>query len=323
MDLASALFLRNQRIVKEVPGDLVDFLNHKVVVVIPSYNEERFIGSVVLKLRRYPVTIIVVDDGSSDETAAVAESAGATVLRQPTNQGKGAAVNIGFRKAWEMNPDVIVMIDADGQHLPEELPTVVSPVLSGEADIVVGSRYLNQASHVPVQRILGHLLFSWLTGIASGMVIGDTQSGYRAFSPRAFHLVNFHSRGFSVESEMQFMAHAQGLRVAEVPITVRYTDPAKRSVIRQGLTVLNGIFKLTGQYRPLLFFGLPGLIIMLMGITIGFGVVDIFTRSHQLAVGYTLFSVLLSIFGVTIFSTGVILHSIRGLLADALHNKGE
>lgn len=310
--------LQGQPVILEAMPNLVDLNHHKIIVVIPSYNEERFIGSVVLKILRFPVTVIVVDDGSSDETAAVAAAAGAIVVRQEVNQGKGAALNLGFIKARELGPDAIVMIDADGQHLPEELPRVVHPVLANEADIVVGSRYLFHTSHVPAHRVLGHLLFRWLTSFASGIAITDTQSGYRAFSPRAFHLVNFHSRGFSVESEMQFMAHEHGLRVAEVPITVRYTDPPKRSVMRQGLTVLNGVIKLTGQYRPLLFFGLPGVLLLLLGIGWGFGVVETFSKIHILPVGNTLITVLLSILGMTMFSTGVILHSIRGLLTDLL-----
>jgi glycosyltransferase involved in cell wall biosynthesis len=295
---------------------------HKIVVVIPSYNEERFIGSVVLKLLRYPVQVIVVDDGSSDETGAVAAAAGAMVVRQVMNQGKGAALNAGFIKARDLNPSVIVVIDADGQHLPEELPLVVQPVVDGTADIVIGSRYLDHVSQVPAHRVLGHLLFRWLTSIASGITIGDTQSGYRAFSPRAFAQINFHSRGFSVESEMQFMAHEHGLRVTEVPITIRYPDPPKRSVIHQGLTVLNGVLKLTGQYRPLLFFGFPGALISILGIIWGVVVIDTFSKSHVLPVGYTLISVMFTLLGMTMFSTGLILHSVRGLLNDLLKTRG-
>lgn len=158
--------------------------------------------------------------------------------------------------------------------------------------------------------------------MASGIAITDTQSGYRAFSQRAFNLVNFHSRGFSVESEMQFMVHDHGLRIAEVPITIRYTDPPKRSVIQQGLTVLNGILKLTGQYRPLLFFGVPGFVTLMMGAAWGLGVIESFSHGHILPVGNTLISVMLSILGMTLLSTGVILHSVRGLLTDLLQARG-
>lgn len=306
----------------EVTLPAINFAKHHVVVVIPSFNEERFIGSVVLKVKRYPVTVIVVDDGSTDETAAIAASAGALVLRQPKNMGKGEALNAGFCKAMEFKPEAIVMIDADGQHLPEELPAVVRPILNGEADVVVGSRYMKKYK-VPVARIFGHFFFNLLTSSASGVFVSDSQSGYRAFSPRALENTSFHSHGFAVESEMQFLAHERNLRVMEVPITIRYTDPPKRSIIQHGLTVLNGVMRLSGQYRPLLFFGLPGIIILAMGILWGAWVVEIYTRARQLAVGYAMISVLLSIIGLSLFSTGIILHSVRGLLIDLLHSRGK
>lgn len=302
--------------VQQVVQEEFDLLNYRVVVVIPSYNEERFIGSVVLKIRRFPVNILVVDDGSSDSTADIAVLAGAMVLRQPTNQGKGAALNVGIQRARELNPDAIVVIDADGQHLPEELPLVVRPVLKGEADIVVGSRYLEKENDVPTHRVMGHRVINWITSTASRVSVSDSQSGYRAFSPRAFQDLNFSSKGFSVESEIQFLAHEKNLTVKEVPITVRYTDPPKRSVISQGLTVLDGIIKLTSQYRPLLYFGLPGLFLILVGMGWGFVVIEIYRRIHQLAVGYAMISVLLSIVGLTLLSNGVILHSLRALIED-------
>lgn len=294
----------------------VDITCSKVVVVIPSYNEERFIGSVVLKTLRHPVTVIVVDDGSTDDTAVIAAAAGAVVVRQPVNQGKGAALNAGFIRAREMSPDVIVMIDGDGQHLPEELPGVVQPIIEHQADIVVGSRYLVTPNQVPRLRILGHRFFNWLTGRVSGVFVSDSQSGYRAFSSNAYQKINFSSSGFSVESEMQFLAREYGLSVKEVPITIRYSDPPKRSVIHQGLVVLNGVLRLTGQYRPLLSFGLPGMILLVAGILWGVYVVNIYNQTRQLAIGYAMISVLLSIIGGIALSTGITLHSVRGLLSD-------
>ena len=163
---------------------LNQFTRHKVAVIVPSYNEERFIGSMVLKLKLYPVTVIVVDDGSSDATAAIAEAAGATVIRHERNLGKGEALNTGIRKARFLQPDVVVTIDGDGQHLPDQLPTLIGPVLEGRADIVIGSRYLRPTSQVPRHRVIGHWFFNRLTRAASGVPVTDSQSGYRAFSPR-------------------------------------------------------------------------------------------------------------------------------------------
>lgn len=300
----------------------VDFFTRPVVVIVPAYNEERFIGSVVLKLLQQPLTVIVVDDGSQDETAAIARLAGAMVIRHPHNQGKGYALNTGISFGRELQPDAIVTIDADGQHLPEQLADLVRPILQDQADLVIGSRYLRPASETPRHRRLGHLFFNWLTHHASGIAATDSQSGYRAFSPRAYNADLFHSSGFSVESEMQFLARQHGLRVVEVPITIRYPDKPKRPVWQQGLVVLNGILRLTGQYRPLFFFGLPGLILILIGMGAAAWVVQRFLQVRQFAIGTALSSLLITMIGLVSLSTGIILHSVRGLLTDLLASRG-
>lgn len=304
-------------------GNLIDLRRYTVVAIVPAYNEERFIGSVVLMTRRFANTVIVVDDGSIDATAEVAAAAGAKVLRHAKNLGKAQALNTAFQVARDYMPDVAVTLDADGQHCPDELAAVIGPVLRGEADLVIGSRYLQEARQVPRHRIWGHRFFNWLTGAASGVKASDSQSGYRAFSPRALAVTQFHSQGFSVEAEMQFIARQQALKVAEVPVTIRYTDRPKRSVIQQGLQVLGGVLKLTGQYRPLMYFGLPGMALFLAGLGWGAIVVERFVRSHQLAVGYALICVLLSVVGLIMGSTAFTLHSVRGLLIDLLHDQGK
>jgi glycosyltransferase involved in cell wall biosynthesis len=310
----------NRKIAFNISPDVITMLRlHRVVVVIPAYNEERFIGSVILKMMQFPLTVIVVDDGSTDHTAFVADAAGALVVRHAENKGKGVALNTGICEARQMDPDVIVVIDGDGQHLVRELPSLVRPILEEGADIVVGSRYLEKTSDVPTNRLLGHWFFNKLTSLASRVTVTDSQSGYRAFSPKAFNSDLFLSRDFSVESEMQFLAHEHALRLVEVPITIRYTDAPKRPILAQGMTVLGGIIKLTGQYRPLLYFSLPGTVLMLAGLGIGLLVIELYSHRGELAVGYAMLGVLLTVIGMVAYSTGVILHSIRGLLTDLLH----
>lgn len=292
----------------------------KIVAVIPAFNEERFIASVVLKTRRYVDEVLVVDDGSQDETAELAQAAGATVLRHSQNRGKGVALNTGFTAIRERGgDDIVVTLDADGQHEPAELLEVIAPICDEQADLVIGSRYLVKESDVPVSRVLGHKFFNFVTKQASGVGVSDSQSGYRAFSMRALRSLTFSSSSFSVESEMQFLARQHNLRVVEVPIVIRYTDKPKRSVIQHGMIVLNGILQLTGQYRPLLYFGVPGLAMLLIGLIWGLWVVNIFYTARELAVGYAIVSTLLTISGMIALSTAVTLHSVRGLLYDFLH----
>jgi len=230
----------------------------KIVVIVPTFNEERFIGSTIIMARKYADLVIVVDDGSTDNTTDVAKCAGAVLIRHDQNMGKGAALTTGFKKAVEFEPAVVVTIDADGQHLPQEIPVVIKPILENEADIVIGSRYLESRSKVPTHRIMGHKLINSITNLLSGIVVSDSQSGFRAFSPEVVKTLSFHSHGFSVESEMQFIAKEHHWRIVDVPIIIQYKDKPKRSVIMQGITVLNGILQFAGQYRPLLFFGVGG-----------------------------------------------------------------
>jgi len=300
-------------------GVIVEKTYPNLVVVIPAYNEARYIGSVVLQAREYTSTVIVVDDGSTDATREIARAAGAIVESHGDNRGKGAALETGFRLANEYDPDVVVTIDADGQHVVSDIPTVIKPILNDEADIVIGSRYLDDTSEVPQHRVLGHRVFNLMTRLASGVDSTDSQSGFRAFSPRALMAMSFHSRSFSVESEMQFMVREHDLRLVEVPITIHYHDKPKRPVWQHGLIVLNGLLQLVGQYRPLLFFGIPSFSIISLGVAMGSYVVYIFSRSQQLAMGYAMIAVLLIVIGVSGLFTGIILHSVRGMVLRALH----
>lgn len=287
-----------------------------IVALIPAYNEERFIGSVVLKALDYASQVIVVDDGSTDATAEIAKAAGAQVVSHGQNRGKGAALNTGLELACQLGADVVVTFDGDGQHLPEELPRVILPVCNGEADLVVGSRYIGATSHVPLLRVWGHRLFNILVNGLSGVALSDSQSGFRAFSRSALQSLSFNSAGFSVESEMQLLARTYGLTVKEVPITIRYQDRPKRPVIHHGLMVLNGFLRQVGQHRPLFFFGATGLLMVFAGLLWGVVVINLFTQRHELAIGYALVSIFLVIVGTIGCSTGIILHSIRAILLD-------
>lgn len=310
---------------EKVKPDLLES-EPRVVAIIPAYNEERTIGSVVLRAMAHVHDVVVVDDGSTDATAQIAEAAGAIVVRHKRNRGKGAALNTGFYKARELDPDALVLLDADGQHLPNEVPNVLAPVLADEADIVVGSRYIgngnghangNGHGHgVPRHRVVGHWAFTTLTNVTSGVRVSDSQSGFRALSWRAIQALNFSSDGFSVESEMQFLAGELGLRVAEVPITADYVDKPKRPVVAHGLMVLNGMLRLVGQYRPLFFFGLAGVFLLLVGVGWGWWVVVVYSRTQQLAIGYALISVLLTVLGSLSLFSGIMLHSVRALLME-------
>ncbi|MBI5961005.1 MAG: glycosyltransferase family 2 protein [Chloroflexi bacterium] len=289
------------------------------IAVIAAYNEDRFIGSVVLKTRHYVDHVIVVDDGSTDQTAPLAEEAGAMVIRHEGNRGKAEAINTGLERARSLDAAVVILIDADGQHDPAEIPALIAPVESQQADVVVGSRFLGVKSEIPRWRILGQHALTVATNVASGVTISDSQSGFRALSRKALQAFSFRPEGgFSIESEMQFLVQQHKLNIEEVPVTMTYEEGPKRNPFKHGWQVLNGIIALVSQHRPLFFFGVPGMIILLLGIALGIAVIEIYNAHQELATGYALISVLLAIVGVQMLFTGIILHSIRALIADNL-----
>src|SRR5579871_2209291 len=181
------------------------------------------------------------------------------------------------------------------------------------ADMVVGSRFRepDQLAKIPHGRRLGLRAVTTVTNVLSGVAVSDSQSGFRAFSARALNLLTFRGAGFSVESEMQFLAREHGLRVVEASISADYDDPAKRNPVVQGFDVLNGVLRLVGQTRPLLFMGAPGLLFLIGGLFVGFDVVSIYANSHQLAIGYALISAICTILGAMSLFSGIMLHSIR------------
>ncbi len=287
-----------------------------IVAVIPAYNEERFIGSVVLKALQYVDAVIVVDDGSQDDTAEIAKNAGAVVVQHQTNRGKGAALNSGFAKARALGARAVALLDGDGQHQPDDIPKLIRPVLEQGADMVVGSRYLDLKSQIPLYRRVGQYISTTLTTVSSGVSSTDSWSGYRAFSRRALERIYFHESGWGVDPEFQFKANELDLRVVEVPIVAIYEEKAKRNPIPHGLKTLNAILRLIGQHRPLLFFSGTGFLILLAGFVTGLWVVDVYNATKVLAIGTTLICLLLCIVGTLTLFTGFILHSTRGLILE-------
>ena len=288
----------------------------KIIAAIPAYNEERFIGSVVLKTKKYVDEVIVIDDGSADATAEIARAAGAEVVKHSRNQGKGTALDTAFRVARKIKAKTLVLLDGDAQHNSAQIPLVLKPILQSESDVVIGSRFLGPKNNIPKYRTLGQYILTLFTNVGSRTKVTDSQSGFRAFSRRAINIMNFRENGLSVESEMQFLINEKNLKVVEVPIDTKYEDKAKRSPVAHGFGVLNRILKLAGERRPLLIFGVSGMIMFLVGIAIGIITLNIFVKTGGLAVGHTLLSVLLCILGALVAFMGIILNSMKNFLSE-------
>jgi glycosyltransferase involved in cell wall biosynthesis len=287
----------------------------RIVAIVPAYNEERFIASVVVAALQHAEHVIVVDDGSGDRTALLARLAGAEVVSLPKNVGKAGAINAGFVRAGELDPDVVVMLDADAQHDPAEMPRLVAPILEDEADVVIGSRFLHIRSEIPRWRRVGQHTLTFLTNRATGTAMTDSQSGYRAFGPGALHSLRFASGGLALESEMQFHLKRSTLRVSEVPISVQYLDGNKRNPVFHGLRVLDTILGLVARRRPLMFIGLPGLLLMMTGFFVGLAVVNSVDHHHPVPFGTVVLSSLLIIAGLVLGVTGVILNTLEKFMS--------
>jgi glycosyltransferase involved in cell wall biosynthesis len=251
-------------------------LSTDIAVIIPAYNEELTIGSVVLRARMFSDNVIVVDDGSSDRTSETASMAGAKVLKMEKNGGKAAAVMRGFAELENIDYTIAVMMDADGQHYPEDLPNVIAPILTDEADLVIGSRFIGGSAKVPAYRRLGQKVLDRFTNLGAGQKVSDTQSGFRAMGRKGVKNMDFRSSGYSIESAMIMHFVSRGLRITEVPINVSYDVPNKhkKNPLTMGFGLINNLVVEVGQRRPLLFFGLPGAIMGTAGAVLTIGVLS-------------------------------------------------
>jgi len=281
----------------------------RVLAGIPAYNEAGYVGSIVLQARQYVDEVIVVDDGSTDNTANIAELAGATVIRHNQNRGYGATVRSILAEAKKKKPDVLVLLDADSQHNPNEIPALIKPVSEG-FDLVIGSREAQKAK-TPIYRRIGQKVILRSTRLASKANISDSECGFRAFSKRAISELELKASGMAVSSETIVRAAEKNLRITEVPISNIYTtDGSTLNPIRHGIDVLSRIIAMISQRRPMFFFGLAGGILLVVGLIIGIRVLNIATTTGNLAIGSTVLTTLFIIAGMLSIFTGIILNAL-------------
>ncbi len=286
----------------------------KIVAVLPAFNEEVALGSIILRSKQHVDEVIVVDDGSTDNTVKVAQLAGATVISHPTNLGKGAALKSGFKASEDA--DVVVTIDSDAQHNPDEIPALVAPILEGKADVVNGSRYIHgHEENTPAYRRVGQKVLDKATNISSGLDITDTQSGFRAFSARSIPYFRFKDSGFGVESEMLVDASEAGLKITEVEIGVRYdVDGSTKNPVSHGVRVLLKIIQDMELKRPLYYFTVPGLIVVLVGASLSLIFLRDYVLGKSISMGPTMVAIMLTLFGTFMMFTGIILDSMARMI---------
>jgi glycosyltransferase involved in cell wall biosynthesis len=243
----------------------------KIAVVVPAYNEEITIGSVVLGAAKYCDRVYVVNDGSTDLTSETAKAAGAFVLEMEKNGGKAKALMRGLRRAREDGYSIVVMMDGDGQHKSIDIPALINPVINNSIDLVIGSRFMKEDNKIPAYRQAGQKVLNTFTNMGSSGKLTDTQSGFRALGPKALDNLNFESDGYSVESDMITRFSELNLSIVEVPVSVRYDVPNghKQGSTSMGFTLLENVITTVAYKRPLLVFVGPGALLAGIGLFLG------------------------------------------------------
>jgi len=283
----------------------------KVIAAIPAHNEEKYIGTTVLKARKYVDEVMVVDDGSTDLTADVARLAGAFVIKHQHNRGYGASVKTLLAEAKKKKPDVLVLLDADAQHNPDEIPGLIKPIFAG-SDLVIGSREL-QRGNIPVYRRIGQRVLSHFSRILSREKIADSECGFRAFSPKAIAKLKLKQDGMAISAETIAAAAEKGLNVTQIPVSAIYTkDGSNLGPVAHGVGNLTQIANMISERRPLFFFGVTGIILIVFGIIAGVSVLNTLSARGELLMGSALLAALLLIIGIFSIFTGIILKAFIG-----------
>lgn len=282
-----------------------------ILACIPAFDEEKTIARVVVLAQKFVDRVLVCDDGSDDMTAAIAEKLGATVIRHERNIGKGEALRTLVLKCRELNADVMVTIDGDGQHDPTEIPRLLKPIESESADVVIGNRFHTKSRGVPLHRRFGNRVLNSVT--LEG--IHDTQSGFRAYSKKAITSILPAEMGMGADSEILMDAARMGLRITEVPISVKYGigDTSTHNPFFHTIDVLLSALKLTSIRHPMIFYGLPGAILIAFGMYFAFRALVLFTEQQLITnviMTYELIGFFLTLFGLLTFFTGVILFTL-------------
>jgi glycosyltransferase involved in cell wall biosynthesis len=290
----------------------------RIVVTIPAYNEAGTVGEVIKKAKNYADEVIVYDDGSVDNTYEVAKTAGATVIRNPSNKGYGAAIKALFHIAREKNADIMITVDSDSQHNPDQIPRFIEPILRDGFDIVIGSRFLNQddKEKVPAYRRLGIKTITRLTQSGSYNNITDAQSGFRAYNKCALFKLDPFEEGFASVTELLLRAKEKNLMVKEVPVTIIYNveKPSTMNPLLQGAEVSYSIIHFISLRHPLAFYGLPGVILLLVATVLMYNTLELFDATRYLSTNMMLISVGTAVIGIVLLATAAIIYTIAALL---------
>lgn len=294
----------------------------EVLVAIPAFNEAATIEQVVQTACSYANTVIVVDDGSTDETAKLARSAGAEVIEHEANLGYGSALSTAFTEAAERDADHLVILDGDGQHDPRDIPRAVNIQKERGADIVIGSRFAESSeTELPFYRRFGIEVVNILTNLSMGVVrpqswVRDTQSGFRTYNKRAIQSLSENGKigdGMSASTDIVHYAHRQDYDFEEFGTNIEYdvVNASSRHPVSHGVALIMNLLRTVEHERPVTVLGIPGFVSTLVGFGFGYWTFANYISSGTFSVGLAVASVFFALAGIFACFTAIILHSLN------------
>ena len=289
----------------------------KITIGIPAYNEEKNIAFIITKLKKITNSIIVCDDGSSDMTSEISKNLGAVVISHKKNMGYGAAINSIFQKSKEMKSDLLVTFDADGQHRVEDIEKVVEPIKNNDADLVIGSRFLDEKSNIPNYRKIGIKVITQVTNASIKKKLTDSQSGFRAYNKQVLSQISPSDMGMGISTEILIKSSSKGLRIMEVPITVLYEGgTSTHNPVSHGTSVLISTIKFTSIAHPLKFYGIPSIIFLIIGSTFTYLAIQFYSEVGRLNTNLTVIAAGTILIGTILLISAILLYSLVSVVRE-------
>ena len=289
----------------------------KITIGIPAFNEAKNIAAIITELKKITDSIVVCDDGSSDLTAEISEKLGVTVIKHEKNMGYGAAINSIFKKCIEIRSDVLVTFDADGQHRIDDLEKVLQPIKKNQADVVIGSRFLDNKSDVPNYRRVGIKIITQVTNVSIKKKLTDSQSGFRAYNQRVLTQINPSDIGMGISTEILIKASSKGLRITEVPIKILYSgNTSTHNAVSHGTSVLISTIKFTSIEHPLKFYGIPSLIFLILGSIFTYLAVEYYVDVGRLNPNLTMVGIGTILIGIVLLISAILLFTLVNVVRE-------
>jgi len=289
----------------------------KITIGIPAYNEEENIAEIITKLQSITESIIVCNDGSSDSTSDIAKKMGVMVIDHSKNLGYGAAIRSIFLKAKELEADILVTFDADGQHRIEDVSKVIEPIKKENFDLVIGSRFLGDVKNIPRYRKAGIETITKVTNLATNTKITDSQSGFRAYNKKILNEITPSEYGMGVSTEILIKANKKKFKIKEVPIIILYEgNTSTHNPISHGTSVLLNTVKFVSIERPLSFYGIPGIILLGIGLFFFIWTIQIFSESRLIATNIAIIGIGSILVGTVLSMTAILLFSLVNVVRE-------